>query len=180
MEGRGPAAHSPSQAYTPRPCARAAQRRPGREPASAQCLQAPEKGASVPGLLGTGGVGAEGEKTCQTLPGWRPRTPRTKAQAWERGHGRSCLQPPPFKWGGARPRHRGVTGRVRRPQISRPVLLLSPSSRPARRRHAGAGPWWDRGAAAFARGRYTESAGMCSVSKAVRVFIMLGARSSCG
>lgn len=107
-------------------------------------IQPPEKGASVPGLLETGGKerrekpAARQQVPCQTLPGCRrPHTRPGRPQ-------KVVSLPPPFK-SGARslPRHQGVTGRVRQPQISprsAPVPVPPAGPPPPRRRWALAGP----------------------------------------
>lgn len=96
-------------------------------------VQPPEKGASVPGLLETGGKerrekpAARQQVPCQTLPGCRrPHTRPGRPQ-------KVVSLPPPFK-SGARslPRRRGVTGRVGQPQISpRSAPVPVPPGRPA-------------------------------------------------
>lgn len=133
MEGRWPAARarqgsdSPRQPCTPHPCSRAAQRPPGREPASAQRPRPPEKGASVTRLLRTGRGGVEktqpGQPGCRVRPspGWRPCSPRTRAQAWQRGQGRWCPQAAPVQAGGPGvERSRAASGSPRGPGCSAP------------------------------------------------------------
>lgn len=129
-------------------------------------------------------AGRKGEKNRQ--PGSRCRVRPSRGAGGPTpvlaGHRRSCpCRPHSSRAPGPCPgveESQAESGSPRSPR----VLLLSPSPRPARHHHAGAGPWRDRGAAAFAPRRCTGNGGtgFCSVSKAARGFIMLGAHCSCG
>lgn len=134
------------------PMGRAGQGRSGRGPSSGQRLQAPEKGASVPRLLGVGGENGR-RKTSNWAAGCcvRPSTGRRRGRvgagpAAPGGQGRSCPQPSPCKCGGAQ-------GQVGQPQT---VLGVGAGQRcpvvRGGRQHAGARPQWDRGTAASVPG----------------------------
>lgn len=146
MEGRWPAAQarqgsdSPSQPCIPHPCPRAAQRPPGREPASAQHPRPPEKGASVTGLLGTGGGGAEktqplGSRAATLDP---PQGGGRVAPGCEHRPGRpGKVVSPGHPCSGRGHRRQEVTGRNRQPQMPRPVppptaAAFAPSGRGSR------------------------------------------------
>lgn len=106
------------------------------------------KGLLFPRLLGTGRGTARrpnSRAAVRPSPGWPPRSPRTRAQAWQRGQGRWCPLAAPVQAGGA-PASRGHgPGRAApdAPARSAPSPVLWAHPPPTGR---------DPGAGAFARG----------------------------